>query len=155
MDVLPSLAKMVAALLGIYLAFKLGDMFIRETFVYLGQLSFASIMFLIELLIGVIIPIRIFISQKALKSPGWLLSGSLLVILGVLLNRINVFLVAYSPPYATQTYYPSIGEISVTIGFIALEVLLYRLFVKIFPVISLPDKSLFPKTKYAIRGEAE
>ncbi len=155
MDVLPSLGRMVGALLGIYLAFKIGDMFIRETFVYLGQLNLQSIMFVIELLVGVIIPIRIFFSEKAVKTPGWLFTGSILVIIGVALNRLNVFLIAYTPPYAMKSYFPTIGEISVTLGFIAIEVLLYRLFVKIFPIISIPDRSLFPKTKYAIRGGSE
>jgi len=155
MDVLPSLGRMVGALLGIYLAFKIGDMFIRETFFYLSQFNLESIMFSIELFIGVIIPMRIFFSEKALKSPAWLFTGSIFVILGVAINRLNVFLIAYTPPYAMESYFPSFGEISVTLGFIALEVLLYRLFVKIFPVISIPDKSLFPKTKYAIRGGSE
>ena len=152
MDVLPSLGRMIGGLLGIYLSFKLGDMFIRETFVYLGRLSLESIMYIVEIFIGIIIPIRIFVSPKALNSPGWLFSGSILVILGVALNRLNVFLIAYTPPYAMKSYFPSIGEISVTLGFIAIEVLLYRIFVKIFPIVSLPDKSLLPKTKYAIRG---
>jgi Ni/Fe-hydrogenase subunit HybB-like protein len=109
-------------------------------------------MFFIELLIGVIIPMRIFFSQKALRSPGWLFAGSILVVLGVVINRINAFLIAYTPSYAMGSYFPSIGEISVTVGLIAIEVLLYRIIVKIFPVISIPDKSLLPKTKYAIKG---
>ncbi len=37
MDVLSRLGGIVAPILGIYLAFKLGDMFIRETFVYLME----------------------------------------------------------------------------------------------------------------------
>jgi len=152
LDVLSRLGRMIAPILGVYLAVKLGDMFIRETFIYLTQPSLESLMFFLELIIGVIIPLRIFFSEKALHSPSWLFTGSILVIAGVLLNRINTFLVAYTPSYQMESYFPSIGEISVTVGFIALEVLIYRLFVKIFPVISIPDKSLLPKTKYAIKG---
>jgi len=151
-DVLSRLARMIGPLLAIYLAFKLGDMFIRETFVYFKEFTSESMMYFLELFIGVIIPIRIFFSQKVLHSPGWLFTGSMLVILGVLINRINAFLIAYNPPYAINAYFPSIGEISVTLGFISFEVLLYRAFVKIFPVISVPDKTLLPKTKYAIKG---
>jgi len=75
-----------------------------------------------------------------------------LVIAGVLLNRINNFIVAYTPPFATHQYFPSIGEISVTVGFVALEVLFYRAFTMIFPVISIPDDSRTPTAKYSIRG---
>ncbi len=69
MHILSRLGSMIAPLLGIYLAFKIGDMFIRETFVYLAEFNTASVMFSIELLFGVIIPLRMFLSTKVLKSP--------------------------------------------------------------------------------------
>jgi Ni/Fe-hydrogenase subunit HybB-like protein len=152
MHVLSKLARFIGPLLGVYLAFRIGDMVIRETFVYLTDLSLPTIMFIIELFVGVIIPLRIFLNPKILKSPGWIFFASILVIFGVLLNRFNTFVIAYTPPNATTTYFPSIGEISVTLGFVALEVLLYRFFVMNFPVIGQPDKNHKPKLKFAIRG---
>lgn len=152
MHILSRLGSMIAPLLGIYLAFKIGDMFIRETFVYLVEFNTASVMFTIELLFGVIIPLRMFLSPKVLKTPSLLFTASALVVLGVLLNRINNFIVAYTPPYATKSYFPSFGEISVTLGFVAMLVLAYRFIVLNFPVISLPVKPTTPKSKYTIRG---
>jgi Ni/Fe-hydrogenase subunit HybB-like protein len=108
---------------------------------------------MLEVVLGVIIPLRMFFSEKVLNSRLLLFIAASLVVFGVFLNRINNFLVAYTPPYALNKYFPSIGEISVTIGFIAILVLLYRVIVMFFPVISIPDKKLMPKTKYAIRGE--
>lgn len=152
MHILSRLVSMIAPLLGIYLAFKIGDMFIRETFVYLSEFNTASVMFTIEVLFGVVIPLRMFLSPKVLKSPLLLFTASSLVVLGVLLNRINNFIVAYTPPYSTSSYFPAIGEISVTLGLVAILVLLYRFFVLNFPIISLPAKQESPQTKYAIRG---
>jgi Ni/Fe-hydrogenase subunit HybB-like protein len=152
MHVLAKLGRMVAPLLGIYLAFKLGDMFVRETFVYLTTLNTQSVMFMIEILFGIVIPMRMFLSPHVQKSPPLLFTAAALVVGGVLLNRINNFVVAYTPPYSFGSYFPSIGEISVTVGFISILVLLYRAAVIIFPVISLPDKLLSPKTKYSVRG---
>jgi len=151
MPVLSRLGSMIAPLLGIYLAFKIGDMVIRKTFVYLDDFNTASIMFTIELLFGVIIPLRMFLSPKVLKSQGLLFTASALVVFGVLLNRINNFVVAYTPPYSTESYFPSIGEISVTVGFAAMLVLAYRFIVLNFPVISLPTR-ITPQSKYTIRG---
>ena len=151
-DVLSSLSGFVAPLLGIYLAFKLGDMVIRESFVYLAELNTASVMFCIEIIVGVIIPLRLFLSPTVRNSVTGLYVGSMLVIFGVLLNRFNNFVIAYHPPYTDASYFPSFGEISVTLGFIAVEILLYRAFVMIFPIISLPVKSAIKKTKYAIKG---
>lgn len=152
-DVLSRLGGIVAPILGVYLAFKLGDMFIRETFVYLQVFTTESIMWTAEVVLGIVIPLRMFLSRAVLKSPPLLFTASTLVILGVALNRINNFVVAYTPPYSFSSYFPSIGEISVTLGFIALLVLMYRAYVMIFPVISVPEGPTAPKTKYAIRGK--
>ncbi len=147
------LGRMMAPLLGVYLAFKLGDMFVRETFVYLTTVNTA------ERDVhdrgrcsAIVIPLRMFLSRDVLKSPPLLFTAAALVVGGVLLNRINNFVVAYTPPYSFGSYFPSIGEISVTVGFISILVLLYRAAVIIFPVISLPDRTLSPKAKYSVRG---
>ena len=152
MRVLSQLGRMVAPLLGVYLAFKLGDMFVRETFVYLKVLNTASVLFMLEILLGIVVPLRMFLSPAVRKSPPLLLTAAALVVGGVLLNRINTFVVAYTPPYSYGAYFPSIGEISVTVGLASLLVLLYRAAVMIFPVISLPDRTLSPQSKYSIRG---
>jgi Ni/Fe-hydrogenase subunit HybB-like protein len=154
-EVLTSLSKFIAPLLGVYLAAKIGDMFIRETFVYLTELNKVSILFTIEVLVGVIIPLRMFLSREVRKSPTGLFIASMLVIFGVVMNRFNNFITAYNPPYAEEAYLPSIGEVSVTLGFIALEILIYRLFVMIFPIISQHTNRIILKTKYAIRGAAK
>jgi Ni/Fe-hydrogenase subunit HybB-like protein len=155
MEILSKLGRMIAPILGIYLAFKVGDMVIRETFVYLARPTTASVMFLIEVLVGVVIPLRMFLSRTVLKSPLWLFVASAMVVFGVLLNRINNFIVAYTPPYAVSSYFPSIGELSVTIGFISLLVLVYRAAVLIFPVISVHKESVAPISKYTIRGSVK
>lgn len=152
MHILSKLGAMMAPLLGLYLAFKIGDMFIRETFDYLTEINTASTMFTVEILFGVVIPLRMLLSPKVLKSPILLFTASALVVAGVLINRINNFIVAYTPPYATESYFPSIGEISVTIGFVAILVLLYRFFVINFPIVSLPGKQSAQAAKYTIKG---
>jgi Ni/Fe-hydrogenase subunit HybB-like protein len=152
MDVLSSLGKYVGPLLGIYLAFKIGDMAIRQTFVHLTTFSTASVMWVIEVLIGVIIPMRMFFWDKVLKSKPLIFTAAILVVFGVFLNRFNTFVVSYSPPYTDYVYWPSFGEISITLGFIAMEILLYRMFVMIFPVISQPPEHIRLKTKFAAKG---
>ena len=151
-SVLASLGKFVGPMLFIYLAFKLGDMAIRETYVYLNEISVASVMWMVEVLFGIILPLRLFLWDKVLKSPFWIFIASNLVIFGVFLNRFNTFIIAYKPFYSEQPYWPSIGEISVTLGFISLEILLYRMLVMIFPVISQPVQALASKTRFAMRG---
>jgi Ni/Fe-hydrogenase subunit HybB-like protein len=152
MDVLAMLGKTVAPLLGIYLAFKIGDMVIRGTYVYLLEANVQSVMFFIEVVFGIIVPLRMFLSPAVLKSQKLLLTASALVVFGVLLNRINNFIVAYNPPYKFSTYFPSFGEISVTVGLAALLILIYRFITINFPVISIPNRDFVLNTKYTVRG---
>ena len=136
MAILSRMASYVGPILGVYLSFKLGDMVIRQSFVYLLDFNLQTVMFLIEMIIGLIVPLFMFLNKKVLSSPSLLFFASALVVFGVLLNRINNFVIAYHPPYADYSYIPSYGEISVTLGAAALLILLYRAAVMIFPVIT-------------------
>lgn len=153
MDVLSELGRLMTPLLGVYLAFKIGDLVIREAFVYLTQFNTASVMWSLEVIGGVIIPFRMLLSPTVRKSPPLLFTAALLVVLGVLLSRINTFITAYIPPYATVPYFPSVGEISVTVGFVSLLMLAYRFIVLNLPVISRPGEPTSPRTKYSLRRQ--
>jgi len=141
MDVLGPLARFVPITLGLYLLAKLGDMAIRESWRHLFPLDTYSIFFLAEVLGGVALPLALFLLPRVRRSVPLLFLAAALVVLGVALNRVNVFIVGYSPPYAVASYFPSPAEFGVTAGLIALLVLVYRAAAKIFPVIEAPVAS--------------
>jgi len=124
----------------IFLTIKIMDIVIRGAYVHLAEMDTEAVMFIIEVFIGIVIPLIMFFSRKISGTPAGLFTASSCVIFGVLLNRINNFIIAYTPPYAETSYFPALGEISVTLGFIALEILLFRAFVMIFPIISVPQE---------------
>ena len=133
--VLSRLARFIPILLIVYFGAKVMDMVNRETIVFLFDGSIQSIMFWIEIVGGIIIPFIILMFEKNRKNPMWLFIGASLVVLGVALNRINVFITGYAPLYADGPYIPAWTEIAVTVGFISLIILLYRFFALNFPVI--------------------
>ena len=135
MEVLTPLAKFMPVLMGIYLLFKVGDMVVRGTWVYLLEGTYQTNAFIIEVLVGVILPFVLVLFKKVRNSAGWLFLASTVFVLGILLNRINVFLVSYAPPYKITAYFPAMGEIFITVGLIATLMLLYRVFVFILPVL--------------------
>lgn len=139
MEILGPLAQYVVFFTGLYLAFKVGDMLVRESYVLLGEGSVQSLCFIIEMVFGLIVPFAMLLSDRVRRTPRLLLIASLLIVLGVVFNRINVFLVAYQPPYAVRSYFPSLGEIAVTVGLIATLMLAYRALVTYLPVISHPE----------------
>lgn len=135
MEVLTPLSRFIPFLLGAYLLAKISDLVIRDAYVYLFEGSFQSFMFIVEMGFGVLLPFLLLCSEKVRKSPPGLFISATLIVLGVLLNRINVFITAYRPPYATQAYVPSIGEIMVTVAMISGLMLCYRVIVSVLPVI--------------------
>ena len=139
MDVLGSVAKIIPVLLLVYLGFKVADLAIRGALPRILEGSFASIAFLVEVVVGVAVPIAMFASTRVRRSPRLLLTAATLTVLGVAWNRIDVFLVAYTPPYATYRYVPSFGEVAVTVGLIAALVLLYRVLVTVLPILPAED----------------
>lgn len=135
MPVLSPFARLIPFLLTIYLAAKVVDMANRGTWQYLQDFSLRSVSWSIEVLFGVLIPIAILLSHKLRRRPGWLFGAAAMVVLGVALNRINVFIIGYTPPFADKPYVPAWTEVLLTAGFIALLVLIYRLFIFLFPIL--------------------
>jgi Ni/Fe-hydrogenase subunit HybB-like protein/Fe-S-cluster-containing dehydrogenase component len=144
MNVLGPLARFIPWTLGIYLAVKLGDMIWRGTYTYLADGSLQSLCWLAEVIGGVVIPLVMFLSPRVRRSPRLMLVAATLAVLGVLFNRVNVFIIGYKPPFSTRTYIPSVGEFAVTIGLIATLMLLYRVIVTYFNVISQPKAKVAP-----------
>ena len=142
MEVLTPLAKYMPVLMGLYLAVKLGDMIARGSYIYLLDGTYQTNAFIVELLFGVILPFTLLLFRRVRHSAGWLFFASTLFVLGILLNRINVFVVAYTPPYLLKNYFPALGEIFITVGLIATLMFMYRVFVFIFPVLGAVPKKM-------------
>ena len=136
MHVLTPLTRITIFLLGIYMALKLGDMVARGTYVYLLDGTVQSQAFLVEMLLGVIIPWLMLLIPQVRRSRRGLFIACTLIVFGVALNRVNVFLVGYHPPYAKTSYFPAIGEMAITAGLIAGVVFVYRVCITFLPVLS-------------------
>jgi len=136
MELLAPLSHITVVLLGLYLALKIGDLVYRGAHTLLLDGSGASLSFLAEVGLGVVVPLIMFLSRSVRRSRRYLFIASLFVVLGVLLNRINAYLVSYTPPFADTTYHPAAGELLVTAGAVSTIFFLYRLFVTHFPVLA-------------------
>jgi Ni/Fe-hydrogenase subunit HybB-like protein len=139
MEILSPLSKYVLFFTGLYLAVKVTDMLIRGSYVLLAEGSLQSYSFIVEMVFGVVAPFFMLLSARVRNTPRLLFIAALLVVLGVVLNRVNVFLIGYQPPYVTVPYFPSIFEIAVTVGLVATLMLIYRAVATFFPVISHPE----------------
>jgi formate dehydrogenase iron-sulfur subunit len=129
----------------VYLVFRLGDMAIRHQLsgAFDGGLGMA---FAAEILIGGVFPL-ILLSRRSLRQRADVLFGaSLLAVLGVTFNRMNVVLFAMTfrgrmPWVAPEGYAPSIVEWGVSIGLIAATIFLFGLAARLMPILSRAEPS--------------
>ena len=142
MKILTPLTRITIFLLGLYLALKVGDMVVRGTYVYLLDFTAQTNAFIIELLFGVIVPWLMLLSPQLRRSRQSLFIACTMIVGGVLVNRINVFVVGYRPPISEANYFPAIGEVLVTVGLIAALMFVYRFIVTYLPVLNKPEQEV-------------
>ena len=132
--VLQSLIKVSGYLMVVYLVLKIIDLFYRGAagLVFLGNLE--GNMFLLEIIVGIIIPIIICFTPKLRKSKGGLAAFGILTVAGLVLNRMNVVFTGMSD-YIGGSYFPSAIEWLVSIGLVAMGVLAYLFVVENFNII--------------------
>jgi Ni/Fe-hydrogenase subunit HybB-like protein len=142
MKILTPLTRITIFLLGLYLVLKVGDMVVRGTYVYLLDATAQTNAFIIEVLFGVIVPWLMLLSPKLRRSRQALFIACTMIVGGVLINRINVFVVGYRPPISEANYFPAIGEVLVTVGLIAALMFVYRFIVTYLPVLNKPEQEV-------------
>jgi len=133
MDLLAKLGAAMPWLLAIYAIIKVVDLALRGSFGAVFSSGWQSFAWWLEMLVGVVIPFLMFLSAGARAKKGSLLTASLLVVIGLIVNRINVSVVGISSE-GWPTYYPYWAEIFITLGIMSIGILVYRLAVKTLPI---------------------
>lgn len=115
-----------------WLLFRLGDIVLRGAVAQLATGYGAA--FLVEtlLLVGAIV---ILSSEQRRQMPGYQFRAGMLIVLAGTMFRLNTYLVAFRPG-SHWAYFPSVPELLITFGIIALEVALYVAAVRTFPILS-------------------
>ncbi len=133
---LGKVAKIIPFVLGLYLVLKLGDLFLSGDSVYLFSSGNLSFLFWAEVLINIIIPMVLLSIPSVRQKPMQMFTAALLVVVGLLMNRFNISLVAFS----AGAYMPSWLELFVTIGMIAIGALVFTLAARYLAVFSHPTE---------------
>jgi Ni/Fe-hydrogenase subunit HybB-like protein len=135
LHILAPLTRITIYLLGVYMVLKVGDMVVRGTWVYLLDGTTQTNAFIVEVLFGVMLPWAMLLFQRVRQSGKALFFAAALIVGGVVLNRINVFIVGFKPPLSDNGYFPAVPEILVTLGLIAALMFIYRVVVTYLPVL--------------------
>jgi Ni/Fe-hydrogenase subunit HybB-like protein len=131
MDILASLGKGLGLALVIYFAMKATDLYSRDVSIW--SLDWAHVLFYLELFGCVALPaLLLYFPEIRTSTTGLLWSGGLAAF-GVVLNRFNVSLTSYGG-YRDFWYFPSVIEIILTVGLVALAILIFDFGMRYLPV---------------------
>jgi Ni/Fe-hydrogenase subunit HybB-like protein len=130
---LAKLSQFMAWLLVVYLAIRFGDLLVRGKFGLIFTSGFLSFMFFLENLLY-LVPVLLMASLARRTNLRWLFVAAVSVLLAGSLYRFDAFLIGYNPGTAWH-YFPAPGEIFITLGIVAIELMAYLYFVKRFPVL--------------------
>lgn len=139
MDMLSGLARKIPWFVGLYGLVKISDLIVRHDQLNLLSHPEDTLALVIEIVIGIVVPFILLQRPAVRRSRNWLLLAAALLIFGVVLNRINVFLVGYHPIFLAKSYFPSMGEIALTVAIFCSIAFCYRFFVIYFPILSGDD----------------
>ena len=133
--ILDGLARGTAIALLVYFLVRFADLAIKGNIGAMFEGSPQSGLFLLEIGVGVVLPMILLASKSIRSSIPALLASHGMVIFGVLLNRLNVVFLTQNDMGAAA-YFPSWQEFAITVGLVSAGLFLYKLIVTYLPIFS-------------------
>jgi Ni/Fe-hydrogenase subunit HybB-like protein len=132
---LDPMAKVMLGVLAAYLLVRVVDLTVRGAWGNAFEPSWVALSFWVENL-AFVAPFLLIGSIQARRNPANLFLAGIAIMVGGILLRLNGFLIGYGHHTGTGwSYFPSLTEIMVTVGFFAIEVLGYIIITRRFPVL--------------------
>ena len=133
MDLLAGLARIEAWLVGLFFAFQMGDLFYRGAVDAMFTASWFAVSFWVEIVFGLMVPFVLLMMPEVRESRRGLATACTLVIAGVLLHRLNVAVIGLRVRH-WETYVPSLGEVTITLGITAAAIFAFGWLARILPI---------------------
>jgi Ni/Fe-hydrogenase subunit HybB-like protein len=128
-DLLRDLGRVILVVLVVYLALKVEDLLSNGKIALLTEMRTETYLYTLEMGIGVLLPIIFLSIPRIGQSYNGLFMSALFVILGFVLNRLNVSVTGMAASSGVS-YFPAWTEISVTMFIVAIGFGVFSLAVK-------------------------
>jgi Ni/Fe-hydrogenase subunit HybB-like protein len=130
LDIVRGLSRGLLVSLIVLFTIKIFDLILAGEIGLIFEGSLQSAIFILETLVGILLPAGILLIRKTRDDLTWIFRASLLSVLGLILNRLNIGLVSM----AGEPYVPHILEVAVTVGLFAGGILIFGLAKKYLPL---------------------
>jgi len=150
---LEKLGKAIPVILAIYLVIKFGELIWASDLHYLFSSGWMSILFWLEILVSSVIPMIWFSIKRLRQNPNALLTGAIILLIGMIFNRFNVSWFAiqhpdpitYIPTFMSNVkYIPTLPEMAVSIGIFSAGILAFGLAARYLPVFDNEPEQIQP-----------
>jgi len=133
LPLLISLGRVLVVALAVYSVLRFEDLHQRGALQYLRHLGYETDLFLVEVVLGLALPIALLSNCRIRESTGGLYLASVLVLLGFITNRLNVAVTGMEGS-AGLHYFPRWTEIAITASIVAAGFAIFTLAAKYLPI---------------------
>jgi len=126
MPLLEVLGRAMAVVLLLYGVLRFQDLWSRGALNSLREPSTETILFILEISLGLLAPLPLLFWRKLRENPDGLFAAAILVITGFLLNRLNVSITGLEASSGVH-YFPRWTEVAVTLSIVGVGFLLFSL----------------------------
>jgi len=132
-NLLAGLGKASSYVLALYLLIRFGDLIISGRIKSLFEGSWESLLFIVEILLGAIVPVILFSIKEVREKISGTTTAAFMVVFGFVLNRINVSGVS-TITLTGSNYTPSWMEITISLGVVSAACFAFMFFIENFSV---------------------
>ncbi|WP_295402818.1 Ni/Fe-hydrogenase cytochrome b subunit [uncultured Thiocystis sp.] len=139
-DMLSRIGAVIPWLLLLYLVLRIGDLVMTGNLAALTRSGSEPFLFAAEIAMFLFAIVTL-LNRSLRERPTVLFWSALAVVLGGALYRFDAFMIAYNPGPGWY-YFPGVGEMLITLGIVAIEIMAYLFFVKKTPVLTVGHAKL-------------
>ncbi len=133
MPLLSELGRILVVILMIYTVLRFEDLLHRGALKLLLQPGYERNLFLVEIVMGLLLPIGLLLQKRIRQSPGGLYFAAVVTVLGFITNRLNVSITGIEGA-AGMHYVPKWTEAAITAAIIAVGFALFGAAAKYLPI---------------------
>jgi Ni/Fe-hydrogenase subunit HybB-like protein len=132
-ELLARLSRVSVVVLALFLVLRIRDLVARDALSTIFPLTSASALFLIEIGVGVVLPMILLASARFRRSSRRLGLAQGMVVLGFVLHRMNVAVTSMEAATG-QKYTPALAEFVISMGIVALGIMVFMYACRHLPV---------------------
>lgn len=137
-DLLDKIARAIPIAAAVYLVLKFGQLALAGSLKYLFTSGMMSVLFWAEILVGSLLPGVLFSIKANRRKPRTLLTGAIVLLLGMILNRFDVSWLGVHR-LTNAGYFPSLMELSISAAIFSFGILAFGLIARYLPLFEGPE----------------